>query len=330
MARQKKGWQVRSALLGAGIAAMELSFSVLHAEIVMLRKGPPVEGRIVRQTAASIEVTTPKGNKTILKQDIVRIQYVAVTNEQKRLMAEKQKKLEADRRAERDRIERERLAEAEKATRLKQLEERVLAEKKKEAEERAERAAALRELVSTGQMEKPADEPISYMDFVWRSLLVPGWGHFTIDRPVVGSLYMGTAALLLGNAAVKYREGAPAARNNRREVILNDLIVLQPALIADGNMRLALNIYANSNSSSVYRNKVDASNHALYMLGVFYAVQFVHIVYNGIAWENGLLVVDRGSNGETLGATFDIGPDSTPDGALVRGQSARLGLAWNF
>lgn len=322
---------VRRLGLAASLALVATWGAGLHAEIVVLRKGPPVEGRIVRQTAASIEVTTPKGNKTILKQDIVRIQYVAVTNEQKRLLAEKQRKLEAERKAERERIERERMAEAEKARRLKELEERVLAEKKKEAQERADRAAALRDLVQKGQMEKPADEPISYMDFAWRSLLVPGWGHFTLDRPVIGTIYVSAWVGLLANAAYRYPIGLRAQKVNHQEVFNNTILYLQPSLGAPA-VRSALVYDANARALTKFQKKIDAGNQSLYLLGVFYGAQLLHIVYNGIAWENGLLIVDKGDEPQegSFRPILALGPDEGADGRIVRGSSAQVGLVYYF
>jgi hypothetical protein len=39
--------------------------------------------------------------------------------------------------------------------------------------------------------------------------------------------------------------------------------------------------------------KVDNYHNSLAAFGLFYAIQFLHIFYNAIAWENGLLIVKK-------------------------------------
>lgn len=309
----------------------------LQAEIVVLRKGPPVEGRIVRQTSTSIELTTPKGNKTIQKRDIARIQYVSVTNEQKRLLAEKQKKLEAERKAERERIEREKMAEAERARRLKELEDRILAEKKKEAQERAERAEALRDLVRNGQMAKPADEPISYWDFAGRSLLLPGWGHFTLDRPVIGTAYMVGWAAVLSNLAYRYKVGSQAKSINDREVLNNTLLVVaakQGSLTPEQQQAATAYSYdANGKMLTVYQKKIDNYQYSLFLVGAFYGAQLLHIIYNGIAWEKGLLIVDGKIDEPKEGSirpVFAVAPTEGQAGRFGRGADVHFGMVYYF
>ena len=276
-----------------------------------------------------IFLSTLNGKQSVQKRDISKIRYVPYSEaeERARLARERAARIAAMRRREeleRQRIEAEKKAEEEKkeqeqaalkaaaeqkAKELAELEAQIQADKEREAKEKAERAAALRTLVDEGTFENDVEEPISYWDFTWRSILVPGWGHFYIDRPIMGSFYTGGSLLLAANAYSQYRIARNALKENHREVELNFLMTLQPDLFSK-ELRTYYSIQANAKSFTTYQKKVDRFNYSVGLLEIFYGVQLLHIIYNGIAWENGLLIVRNESfPGVPSGSSVAILPD---------------------
>jgi hypothetical protein len=73
-------------------------------------------------------------------------------------------------------------------------------------------------------MEKPNDEPIEYWDFAWRSLVFPGWGHFYLDQPIIGSAYMATSLVLLTRTYETRRVALKAQSENNRQADFNFLL----------------------------------------------------------------------------------------------------------
>ncbi|MBL8020688.1 MAG: hypothetical protein JNM27_13540 [Leptospirales bacterium] len=320
-----------TAILRFAVLLLVLAGSTLHAEVVLLRNGQSLTGRVIGQTMSEIEISTNGTVRRIPKRDVLRIQYVPFTEAQKQQALESARKKQEAQLAEWARIQQANMAEAERQKRIAELESTAKAEKEKEAKERADRAAALRELVSKGQMEKPEGEPISYWDFAWRSLVVPGWGHFYLSRPVFGAFYLAGTAGLLGHAIVARRRGISAVSQNRRDVNLNFLLSLSAQTIPL-ETRTAYAYYSNARAYGSYKKKTDNANRALYALGTFYGVQVAHIIYNGIAWENGLLIVDAKSTSPgfySIQPILAVGPETRSE-TNVTGRFAQLALVYSF
>jgi hypothetical protein len=307
----------------------------LQSEEVLLTNGEIIHGKVVGQSVNDLEIETSKGTVEIAKERIVKVQYKAFTIEQKNEYLEKQKKkrkaiIEKKRQLAKKREENlKKLMQASEIPKNdlsasasnpnsfgKEFDEPIPTEKELEAREVAERASALRELVGKGFMEKPENEPISYWDFAWRSLVFPGWGHFTIDRPVVGGLYMASSFALLAGIYETRQAALKAQNENHRQVEFNYLLSIQNN-IAPFEVRTFLVYNANAQAALNFQGKVDAYHNSLYAYGVFYGIQFLHIVYNAIAWENGLLIVKKDiqqNQFDSLKPIFSSHSDLTADG----------------
>lgn len=285
-----------------------VAFAPAHAEEILLKNGSTLRGRLSGQDSMNIFVVTSGGSRVIPKVEVVRIQYVPFTP------AEKAQALEARRAKDAaSALEWERVRQIQEAQERKQREEelaaKIQAEKEADARAAAARAAALRELVARGQMEKPTDEPISYWDFAWRSLVLPGWGHFYLDRPWFGVLYAAGMTGFLATVYETHRRALIAVRENHREAERNFILSAQPSL-PDLELRTAYGFYSNAKAITVYRHKLDQYNGSLVALATLYCVQLIHIIYNGIAWENGLLIVDnRRIEPGTIQTHFSVAPD---------------------
>lgn len=287
----------------------------LHAEEVLLKNGQTISGRVTGQNSIAVFVATSRGTQIIAKNDIIRIQYVAFSPAQKAQALEAQRQKEIAIAMEWQRIRQFQETE-ERRKHEEELAAKIRAEKEAEARAAAERAAALRELVAKGQMEKPADEPISYWDFAWRSLVLPGWGHFYLNRPWFGTIYAVSTAGFVAGVYETHRRAVAAKRENHRDAERNFFLAVQPNLL-NLETRTAYGYYSTAKAMTVYQHKVDKYNGALAALATLYCGQIIHIIYNGIAWENGLLIVKHQPQG-TIDAGFSAAPE-LPDGGRKAG-----------
>lgn len=320
--------QSRLLLLFCGVLLTAV-FAQAQAEEILLKNGSIVLGRVSKISAEAVFVTTAKGNQSIPKANIVRIQNTPFTAEQKAQAIEALRKKKAAIALEQDQIRNIQEAK-ERKRREEELAAKIRKEKEEEASAAADRAAALRELVAKGQMEKPKDEPISYKDFAWRSMVLPGWGHFYLERPWFGVLYSGGAVALLLTAYERRKQALSAKTENHRDAEFNFMLAAVPSTIS-ADLRIAYGVSANAKAFTADQHKVDQYNGALFALAVFYGVQMVHIIYNGFAWEKGLLIVDsqRKEPGR-INAYLNAVPEYTPNAERKSGLAFEGGLTVHF
>ncbi|MBI41618.1 MAG: hypothetical protein CMF59_18655 [Leptospiraceae bacterium] len=262
-----------------------LFVSPLLAEAIYMRNGDILVGTITQQTEQSVTAIIEGRTRVIPKSQIARITFQTeeeireirrqqALERQRRLAAEKRRKEEAE---------------------LERVRQKFLAE---QAMARAERAQYLRQQVEKGNIEKP-DEPISYYDFAWRSAVLPGWGHVEMGRPYIGYTYMGLTGLALLNVARTWGPAHAAQAENKAQVDTN--LALAIILSTQGNVDTGLQIayYADSAKrfSDEYNEKVSSYNYAVVSLMTLYGVQLAHIIFNGFAWEQGLVVDNSESPG---------------------------------
>lgn len=272
----------------------------LQAEEILLKSGKIISGRITGQSITEINIDTDSGAKSVSKSEVIKVNYRPFTEEEKKAYLDKIRadhaRIIARRKAEQEKKKQEKLKKAQEEQEKNQAEitqeETIPTESEMEAQDRSKRAAALRELVRAGVMQKPEDEPIEYWDFAWRSLVFPGWGHFKIERPILGFLYMATSLGLLSRVYDTRRVAVQAQEENIRQAEMNYILLWQPS-IAPIEIRTFFVYNANARAALDFQVKVDNYHNSLSAYGLFYAIQFLHIFYNGIAWENGLLIVKR-------------------------------------
>jgi len=274
----------------------------LAAEIVYLRDGRVVEGSIIAQDNNFLDIRNAAGVQRIQKSQVKRIAYN--TAEEKARMEKERLALIARQQAAYKELERlKKLRAQEEEARLKA----DIALQQKLALERAASAKIVRESVERKEIEAP-DEPVGYWGFASRSAIVPGWGHFAIGRPVVGSIYMGATALALYNVAQAYAPARKAQKANEEEVLVNTLYTIAPGNL-DTGARIALGVEANHRRFVVYQRKLDRYNKSLGLLVGVYGVQMLHIIVNGLAWESGEVVSGSSSDFMQVSAYTRTDPD---------------------
>ena len=137
------------------IAVFVVSISV-HADTIRLKDGSSVVGNIVGQTGTSITVRTKTGQRTIPKSAIARISYGPVEDEEREQLLQKRRlELIRQRQIEQRRLRRARLFKA---------------------------SGAVEEAI--GEIRSIRREDVLYErnQALWRSALIPGWGHFYLDE----------------------------------------------------------------------------------------------------------------------------------------------------
>ncbi len=282
------------------ILTLVLSAFFLQAEEILLQSGQIVQGRIIGQSSTEIKIETSAGSKSILKSEVIKVKYKNFTEEEKKAYLSKiqaeHARIIAQKKAEQEKKRKEKLKKAQEEKEKKQidvtLEEPIPTESELIAQEKSKRAAALRELVKSGVMEKPEDEPIEYWDFAWRSLVFPGWGHFKIERPIWGFFYMATSLAIASKIYDTRRIALVAQKENIQQAEINYVLLWQPNL-APLDVRTFVVYNSNAKAALDFQVKVDNYHNSLSAYGLFYTIQFLHIVYNAIAWENGLLIVKK-------------------------------------
>ncbi len=239
---------VRLSLCRTGVVVgLALSSVSLHAELVFLKNGDVLQGRIVSQTADNVRVQTAGSSQLISKSDIARISYDA---EEERLW------LEGQEREKRERAEMERL--------------RAEAEQMRAESLRREQELKARE-------EQLGEYQTRLAGAWWRSLLWPGWGQYYRGETVKGALVAGAAGLMLiqlYRADQDYRNASAA---------FDEASVLSLASAAGGNAGGIAGAYAFANEAR--NTKQTAAARGNLMLGLF-AAWYVYNVIDAYFADN--------------------------------------------
>lgn len=181
-----------------------LALTALSADVIYLKNGGTISGKIVGVTQTAVTIQSDAGNQTLAKAAVRRIVYGAVEDpeEARKKQEERRKKQEEER---------------------KKREELVKDLEKQREEELRRRLEEQKKLEEANQMPPPESRPAPEMDSeatlggaVWRSAVLPGWGQFYQGRAVEGSIYAGTMLALAGSGAyagLEYDRSRKAYRN---------------------------------------------------------------------------------------------------------------------
>ncbi len=264
--------------------------SVLTADTIFMRNGRTYYGKIITQSATEVTIRTATGTITVRKTEVRRLTYESfedAVKKQEAAAAAARARARARREAE-ERRKRESLARRER-----DLEEaRLLREeyRKQEALVRAERAAFLRKQVEEGKVNRDEiKEPIGFFDFAWRSMVFPGWGHIHIEKPVLGIAYGVIFVGLVGRVASTRSAAVSAQAANEQEVLTNTLLYGSATSLAQ-EARFVLAAEANRRMLTEYKGALDRYHASLGTLALFYGIQLVHIILDGLTWESGGLL----------------------------------------
>ncbi len=279
----------RKALLAAGIVLWLAPWHGLAAEVIYLKNGEVIVGRVVAQTATQMRVETRNGVRVFQKTTIQRVSYSSA-EEQAALARETAAADEAERRA---------------------------------AAARAAEARKQAEAVRTDPG-RAAETP-GPLGLTLRSAALPGLGHIALGKPYTGGAYMGLTAAALVNAFAQRSAALAAETKNSADVNLNFALAFAPDAL-DITTRLAINLYLNGAAQTPYRAAIDRYDQSLLIVGVVYVWQLAHIVYD--AWFADAIVSAASAMRapDAAGWRFAVAPERRdPEDAALRSAAAMRG-----
>lgn len=303
----------------------------LIADTIILRNGRRYYGKMMSQTISDVQIKTARGNRTVKKKEIFRISYESYDEAlKKRQLALAWSRREKER--QRRLLEQEQL-------RREQAQAKIIhtAYRYQKSQYRAARARMLREAVKKGEIKKPVDEPIGYLDFAWRSAVLPGWGHVYMDKPVIGFSYMGAFFLALLNLQQSWGPAYAARDQNKKETSINTVALIYASLEVNQKDLPAQQLMAisfNNRSLENYRQKLDRYHQAWGILATVYGLQLLHILFNGLIWEKGDIVSADIHDSTPSGFAFHLGVEpeihSGKTGEPETAPAAMLRYTWVF
>lgn len=289
------------------------SAAPIFGETLYLKDGRVIEGKVVAQSPTTVSISAGGKVQLFNKTQIIRISYFSVDEENKRLA-----RLAEEERRRRD------LAERQELSRVRY---EFLAQ---QGRARAIRLSHIREQVAQGRMEKP-DEPISFWDFAWRSAVLPGWGHFYLQKPGFGFFYAGITA----GAVINYLQARGPALSADRDNEKQARTTLALVLLASQNsaipreLKTVYVIDQNRKKDAELGARVQRYNYALFLLGAVYGTQLAHIAWNGIMWQNGL-IVDKSSTEDPHSDIVRVMPVVTPYAVVPNERGVQAGFVIQF
>ncbi|MCR9144760.1 MAG: hypothetical protein NXI24_21150 [bacterium] len=279
--------------------------SGLVAEVIYLKNGAVIAGKVIGQTRATMRIQTATGVRTIQKTTIRRVSYSAA--EEQRVVRQ-----QAEARRQRE-AEAARKAEAERAAR-------------EEAARRAEAEANANDANDTNETDgTPGD--ITPGGYVWRSAVLPGWGHLAMGKTWTGAAYMGLGGLAIINVFASRSGALGAESQNADDVLFNFVLTYAPDGLGVAE-RIGTSLFLNSQAQGPYRQAINRYEQSLGLLGAVYLIQLGHIIYDaylGAAADEAEAAAYRaGYRQPAAGWHFDLAPQAmesdrsarTPDSAL--------------
>ena len=315
----------------------------LTAEVLQLRDGTLVDGRIVSQDQKRVVIKTDAGQRVIEKSQIRRIVYDPgmaakllgdeARKENEKREAERQKLLEEQRRREAEALAKKQAEEAardEVLNRREALEARsryavLVDEYRRRVQAEQERLAREEALRKKQQPDEVADQEegprqIDRWGPLWRSALIPGWGQFYAGSPVSGSLFGGLFAFGTVNAYNEYTS-------------FTDTAFLAPLLPGAGIPVATVVYFETGRRSETYARSVKRQQQSIYFLGGIYLTQLLHAAF--LSKDLGPAVLLDPTIGDQGGVSLfadqvELQPSDQVLGAGRQGPDSRLGFGYSL
>ena len=171
--------------------------------------------------------------------------------------------------------------------------------------------------------ERPENN-LSTGGFAFRSLLVPGWGHFALGRPVTGGLYTSLWAGSLGYYFKKTKEAKTARTeyNNTLGWVTGGVFLAGSTLSSAERLGAAYVLQQRANSN--YQRAVNVASDMRLGVAAVYLIQAIHIVHRAMKGPS------SGGDDPAFGdksASLDFMPVPDID---ERGRAHGVGLMVNY
>jgi len=287
--------KIRLRLLVATLFALAALMVVApaSAETLVLKTGERVTGRIISQDRERVVIRTAQGPQVVFKRDISRLIYGGAQDDEaaknaeeerkaaeaarlarereaeRRRQAELQRRQAAEARAAREQFQREQDLYAAAVTRLEEKRREQEAAERRETEE--EREAAEQEKQREQELaDKGAGDPWGAL---WRSAVLPGWGHYYSGQTWWGVGYA-TAFAAAGGYVYHTRQLAFDAKV-RYQNYADTTFVLSLIQGPQAIDQFAVEVQSRSD---LYGSRVADVSRATAVLGGVYLIQMLHAV----------------------------------------------------
>ncbi|PNV72096.1 LA_0442/LA_0875 N-terminal domain-containing protein [Leptospira inadai] len=149
---------------------------------------------------------------------------------------------------------------------------------------------------------------------VWRSAVLPGWGHIYAGRKTTGIVYSGLLISSLGYAALSAKHAHSAKSDYEQSSATSTLI--------SGNSSIGLGSIYVSGKKSQYQHDVKEYNNSLAILGAVYLVQLAHSYFTGTSWAKEDVVLSSDGTPLRNGIQWNAGYDRGASNSSMLGSSA--------
>jgi hypothetical protein len=329
-----------------------LSFSFLQAESIILKSGKVIEGQIVSQTSDSLTYELDGKKYNLPKSVIFKVLYKASIEEKRKIANQalefSKKEINKDKSKDQKEIEEYRRLEEERIRELERtLEEMKIAKQQKDQEDTTVLKARIAQLetrlaevetflnLNTDWKEKYLAKR-NFWSVVWRSALLPGWGHSYIDENFVSSFYLTTFLFSVGG--VVGANSAQRLAESSYNTKVRDVLIIRPLItsyilsttVTDTSLpqletsRNLLSQYTDLQrlndvkkvQSSLDNTKKNTATAKNFLIGL-YLIQLTHAFISGILWEKAQVVPQLEE--KKISTSLDILPDFRSNSYLERG-----------
>lgn len=346
---------------GIFFSLLILSPGALAAEVIQLKNGTLIEGRIVSQDQKRVVLKTANGQRVVTKTSIRRIVYdpgmgARLIGAQKRKAeaareAARQKKLADERAKKAAEVAKSQEQEAAKDAASKRREARAARLKyaalvedyqrrAKTEEDRLAREQALLKKQQEEQKPQPdeavvqkEEDPAVEIDrwgALWRSAILPGWGQFYAGSPIFGTAYSGLFAFGAVNS-YNLRRIALSSRNDYRS--FTDTGFLLPLLPGAGIPVASVVYFETSRRSETYARNVKRQQQSIQLLGGIYLAQLIHAAFLSTEVTTAVFLNPDGGGAEGVSLFVDQVELEERDqflGAGQQGLDSRLGFGYSL
>lgn len=290
-------------VFGIIVVLWGISGSALAADVLHMRDGRRVEGIVVGQDRTQVRIRVNGRVETHQKSSIRRVEYGAVPD---RAAIERKRAEEARQKRERERKEEERRAAEERSRKAS------AAEQARQEKERARRLG--REWYQTAGR--------TNTDALWRSAVLPGWGHLYKEQDYWAYGYVGALAGALIATRVNRAHATTDRASYERNTIVSTLWgagLRSPELVA-------LTYGLDSGVRTRYRNSLRRYHLSVSLLGFAYIGQLLHAYFIAPAARGGSSKAARGLSQPEWSLEVQSASPSSP--LFARGNEERS--AWRF
>ncbi|EQA43649.1 hypothetical protein LEP1GSC050_1538 [Leptospira broomii serovar Hurstbridge str. 5399] len=261
-----------------------LTFALIYSshlfamQSILLRNGNTIKGDVITQNEKTIQVRGQDGKiVNVSKRSILKVIYKEVTKDEEK--------------------------------KIRQEEERKVKEEPETVKEEP--------IIIIPPVPTPVTPSRSRWSVVWRSAVLPGWGHIYAGRKTTGIVYSGLLVSSLGYAAVSAKH-AHSAKSDYDQASLTSTLIF-------GNSSIGLGSIYVSGKKSQYQHDVKEYNNSLAIVGAVYLVQLVHSYFTGGSWAKEDVVLSSDGTPIRNGIQWNAGYDRGASNSSTIGSSSVVG-----